>query len=280
MLHKKKNYLLRNTAITETQLNAIVDEFLESITQVKWKGYENINNSFFKHYIGGSLIMTRLVPTYEKISGKSYSGYPFTDRRLSIKPNNFYDAAKKFTYALLEGMNVDFNKNIVMDQPFSGNNPQACFPFFDNPVAIVVDRDPRDNYVFAKTKLKGRNRFMPTESVEEFVTYYKCLRDNQAYKVYNEKVLFIQFESMVYEYEDTTRIIRDFLNLGENKRPKEIFEPSMSMANTQVYKRYPEYDKDVKYIEEHLTEYLFDFDKYGISNLTGEMFFGKSPLNR
>ena len=41
-------------------------------------------------------------------------------------------------------------KNLVLDQPFSGNNPQASFPYFENPRAVVVDRDPRDYYLFVK----------------------------------------------------------------------------------------------------------------------------------
>ena len=34
-------------------------------------------------------------------------------------------------------MGADFNKPIIMDQPFSGNNPQACFKYFDKYVEML-----------------------------------------------------------------------------------------------------------------------------------------------
>lgn len=280
LMRKKEAYLTKNTSITVSQLREITEDFLSAITQVKWRGVENSNNNLWKKIWGEHIMMARVIPRLEKLLKRPVDCYPIEDIGISIMPENFYEEANRFLKRILSYMNVDMNKNIVMDQPFSGINPQACFPFFDDPYAIVVDRDPRDNYVFAKTKLRGRNRFMPTESVEDFVRYYRLLRDNQPYKQPHERVMCLQFEDMVYNYDETTSRIREFLHLPENPRPKTVFVPEMSMANTQVFKRFPEFRKDVEYIERELPEYLFDFEKYGVSNLTGEMFFGKSPLNR
>lgn len=280
MMQKRKGYLTRNTSITPKQIHDVTEAFLEAITQVKWRGVENSNNDTWKTLWGEHIMMARVIPRLEKLLKRPMDCYPIGDIGISIMPDNFYEEARKFIKCLLSHMNVDMDKNVVMDQPFSGNNPQACFPFFEDPYAIVVDRDPRDNYVFAKTKLRGRNRFMPTGSVEDFVRYYRLLRDNQPYKQPHDRVLFMQFEEMVYNYDEATSRIREFLKLPKNPRPRSVFVPEMSMANTQVFKRFPEFQKDVEYIEKELPEYLFDFEKYGVSNLTGEMFFGKSPLNR
>lgn len=120
---------------------------------------------------------------------------------------------------------------------------------------------------------------MPSENVEEFVQYYKLMRDGQPYQQKNDKILNIHFEALVYDYENATKKIRDFCKLPENPRPKSVFDPSLSVNNTQLILRFPQYQKDVEYIERELPEYLFDFSKYPKPNNSGRMFMGKSPLN-
>ena len=85
---------------------------------------------------------------------------------------------------------------------------------------------------------------------------------------------------MVYNYDKTTLLIRDFCDLPDNPRPKTIFDPCISMPNTQLYLRYPEYASDIKYIEGELPEYLYHFEDYPKPIVTGRMFSGRSPLNR
>lgn len=281
ILCKRGRYITKKTGISMQELRRITDDFLDSITQVSWPGYQNYNNSFWKENFGGRILYYKILPFLERKFNLSFDGYPKTPLRFSVRPSNFYEEARNFNHIILEHMGADYSKNIVLDQPFSGNNPASCFPFFNEPIAIVVDRDPRDNYVFAKTKLKGNNNgFMPTENVVEFVKYYRALRDNQPYKENNARVMRIQFEEMVYDYDIATKKIRDFINLPENPNPKSIFDPSLSVANTQVFVRYPQFFDDVKYIEEQLPEYLFDFSKYDKPDLSGEMFFGRSPKNK
>ena len=199
---------------------------------------------------------------------------------LAVAPANFYDAAKKHVKELTVALGADYNRPVVLDQPFQGNNPQACFPFFEDPYAIVVDRDPRDIYVFAKEVLIGRNHYMAIDNVHDFINYFRAMRDNQPYKCDNERILRLHFEDMVYNYDATTKRISDFLQIGDNPRPMTIFDPKLSVANTQVYKRFPKYADDVKIIEKELGEYLYDFSKYNQSSPGGKMFFGKSPLRR
>jgi hypothetical protein len=86
---------------------------------------------------------------------------------------------------------------------------------------------------------------------------------------------------MIYEYEKTTRKIVDFLELKEHCRPKSIFDPNLSINNTQLFDVYPNYKDDIAYIEKELPEYLYPFENYKDRKKTqGAMFFGKSPLNK
>lgn len=257
-------------------------EFINAITKVQWKWYLNTPTNWIRRAFDVYIMRNRIIPLIEKRLGRRINCYPMETVRLANFPNNFEEAAKTHVSQLLNAMGADRSKIIVMDQPFSGNNPQACFKYFDDAYAIVTDRDPRDNYVFSKKRLLGKSfsHLMPVDSVEEFVEYYRNIRDNQPYRQNHAKILNLQFEEMVYDYENATSKIRTFLNLPENPNPKSIFDPALSVANTQVFKRFPEFKEDIEYIERELSDYLFDFDKYADVDTSGEMFVGKSPKNR
>ncbi|MBR1765160.1 MAG: hypothetical protein IJ746_07165 [Ruminococcus sp.] len=283
ILHMQKNekHYEKCGGIKKDVLRKSVYKFLNSITDVKWNWYiDDIEMGIFERLIKLSLLRGRVIPFIEKKRGSQIRCYPMQEVSLSMYPKDFDRKAKKHVRELLLAMGADLSKTIVLDQPFSGNNPQASFPFYDDPYAIVVDRDPRDNYIFAKTKLLGRNHFMAIDNVQDFVKYYRAIRDNQPYKKANPRVLSLKFENLVYDYDNTTAELRRFLRLPDNPNPKSIFDPSLSINNTQVFRRFPRYKKDIEYIEANLSDYLFDFSKYPEPDLNGEMFFGKSPLHK
>lgn len=277
---KTKSY--QRTGLSEEVLQSSIDRFLDSIVMTSWKwnrpgkGPKSMGDKLLRTLMA----KTHFISRWEKKHGKRWQHYPFEDVYLSVKPENFLEAAKEHVRDLLAGMGADLTKPIVLDQPFAGNNPQACFKFFDDPYAIVVDRDPRDNYVFACTKLLGKFHYIPIDTVEDYIAYYRCLRKDQPYLQPDDRILRIRFEDMVYEYGPTTAKIRDFLHLPDNPRPKSVFDPALSIANTQVYKRFPRFAEDVKKIERELPEYLFDFSKYPEPDLSKRMFHGKSPLHK
>ena len=120
---------------------------------------------------------------------------------------------------------------------------------------------------------------MPTDNVQNFITYYRMLRDGQPYKEKHERVLKINFEELVYDYDNTACRINSFLHVVNNN-PKTIFKPELSVANTNLIRKFPEFEEDVKVIERELAEYLFPFEQYDEIQGESTMFFGKSPLNK
>lgn len=253
-------------------------DFIDAITMTKW--YWTLYHKECRYspkHILRKYMEKKAIPAMERKYGHRASIWPMEEVRLSVCPDNFYDAAQKHVDELLKGMGLDQSKMIALDQPFSGSNPQACFPFFKDPYAIVVDRDPRDLYVFGKTKLMGKMHFFPIEDVDDFIIYYRCLRKDRPYLQSNPRILKLRFEDLVYEYDRTTSVLREFLHLPDNPHPKSIFDPSLSIANTQVFKRFPQFAEDVKKIEDALPEYLFDFSKYPEPDFSKKMFYGKSP---
>lgn len=276
---------VKNSSITKEQIKSYTDEYLDEITQIKYIGdppeMTRKEMGVINHYLGYSLFLHRFIYRLErkKKIKKNHVYFPFREISCSIEPENFYTATKKYVKRLLEAMGCNFEKKLVLDQAFAGDNPQKSFCFFENPYAIVVDRDPRDMYIFSKEILLSRGRYMPTDKVEDFIKYYRLLRENQPYLRENPRVLRISFEALVYDYENTTKQINDFLNV-KNTKKKTIFIPEQSAANTNLIRKFPKYSDDIKIIEKELPEYIFNFDEYDHIQGSNEMFYGKSPQNK
>ena len=276
----KKTNKFKKVGVSPEAFVKITDDFLCSIIITSWPWRIHGPKNFVDKICRSIMHRFSVVSKWEVKHGRHWEGYPLDTVNLSVMPEDFDEKARKHVRDILLAMGADFSKPIILDQPFAGNNPQACFKFFDDPYAVVVDRDPRDNYVFAKTKLLGKFHLMPINHVEDFVKYYRALRKNQPYTQPHERVLSLKFEDMVYHYDETTAKLREFFHLSENPNPKSIFDPAISMPNTQVWKRYPQFAKNIEYIEKELPEYLFDYTGCPEPDPNGEMFFGKSPKNK
>ena len=287
-LVKKKlvnSSFVKQSGIKKKDFLKICDSYIAKLTSFSWKGYngtEFITKSKFYKIFGISIMMQRIVPFFEKKLKKTWKGkYPYHDIRLCVEPDGFYEATKTFNSEIIQSLGYDTTKMVVLDQPFSGDKPDLYMDYFDNPMCILVDRDPRDTYIFLKTKLKNRGSFMPSDTVQHFIEYYRKIRKYR--KLYehnqNQRILFIRFEDMVYKYESTVLKIQQFLSLGENPNPQTIFIPKKSMANTQLFKRFPQFEGDIRIIEQELSEFLYDFSNCPAPNPNDEMFFGKSSIN-
>lgn len=253
-------------SVNEKDYRRISDEFLEGLIQAEWYGLDNIDYSS-RNGIYNLIVLVlkkKWFPFYEKLTGKDFKHWPARKMYLSIEPEDFYEKTKTYTDNLMVAMGADLNRDIVLDQVFEGNNPQNSFPFFRNPKAIVVDRDPRDVFMLARygQKTAAEARFMPRMDVEAFIAYYKRLRLHNLQD--SELVLHIRFEDLIYEYDSTVDRIEKFIGYSNHYKKKVFFKPEVSIYNTQIYKN-PLYKKDIKLIgkiEEELPEFLYDFDKY------------------
>lgn len=278
---RKKVHTLQKLGVSKSDFINSVNDFIDSITQAEWTiPYDPIPySSYVDKVYRVFLEKTNFILKWEKKHKMQWEKYPYRRIKYAGYPENFDDMARSHVMDVIGKMGVDFNKPIVFDQPFSGENPQACLKYFDDPYAIVVDKDPRDLYIWGKTFLAGRYPFhiMPLNDVKSFVAFYRGLRHNQPYKESHERVLSLKLGDLIYKYDETTKRLRDFLKLPENPHPKSIFDPSVSMANTQLWLRFPEFENDVNYIEQELQEYLYDYSGCPKPGPDSKIFEDRSP---
>lgn len=239
--------------------------YLSAITQLKWKGFSwddsvvlrYSRNLFFREHIQG-----RVLALKEKIN-KRKAALPKRDiMYLSINPENFLFETKKYIRSLLNSATNQTKGKIVLDQPFNVNTPRKSMKYFDDPRAIIVDRDPRDLYILAKCYLMSGASFIPSDNVDDYILYHRLIR-TRCEKEDGSDILRISFEDMVYDYDETALKIRSFLGLSDSQQEKKkYFDPAVSIENTQLFLKHPELAEDIRKIEKALPEYIYPFEKY------------------
>lgn len=182
----------------------------------------------------------------------TYCSYP-TEESFLVLTREYID--KLFTVA-----NVEDKSNVMVDQIVPPSNLNHYLKYFSDIRVFVVERDPRDLYLLEKYVWKGC--IVPTESVELFCKWYEFTRRHRQYENYDKtKVMFVQFEDLVYDYEKTTKKIRKWLQFDESqhKNPLKFFDPSKSKKNTQLWKRIEGVENEIAYIEKALPNYIYSY---------------------
>lgn len=149
---------------------------------------------------------------------------------------------------------------IVMHNAIEPYNPSKGLRYFDNAQIIVVDRDPRDNYVASVTHSPLFRKIAAAHTVEAFITRYGILR-KQAKKAVDDpaRVLRLQYEDLIWNYDETVARIRYFLGFDstDHVRPRTCFIPEESSRFVGLWKNHPD-RAAIARIEESLGEYCVE----------------------
>lgn len=150
----------------------------------------------------------------------------------------FYTAARRFVQNY---MKMVFNKDcdvMIHDHLIWPMHARNIDKYFDEKCRfIIVHRDARD--VFLSNKyLWGKNGVATTYPLEvhSFVKYWeRLLRMGRGGG--SEKVMHVNFEDLIYNYEIEVKRICDFcaLDMSHWKNKKKFFHPDFSIKNTQVF---------------------------------------------
>ena len=182
---------------------------------------------------------------------KTYASHPSEEY--------FLECTKEYTSKLLKEANSNEAKFLLVDQIVPSTNIDRHVRYFENLKVFVVDRDPRDIYLLSKYVWK--DEIVPKD-IDLFCKWYKYTRSTQKDENWeNENKLFIQFEDMIYKYDETCEKIRNWVGVNEEDhiRKKEFFIPEVSIKNTQYWISHPDCQEETEYIEKNLSEYLYDF---------------------
>lgn len=256
-------HVMENTFNRETEgkFSLLTKAYIDSITQVTYKcrrssDYRYNNFLIFREKLG-KLLQNKM----EDLLKRHVVVLKENDRYISVHPTNFKELTKQYVQDILNAAGViQTGKIALLDQPFPPNYPDQVFHYFDDPYAIIVDRDPRDIYLTVKNLRFTNGRFVPHDDVRDFINYFKAVC------IYNKdedtkRILRVHFEDLIYHYDSTVCKIENFLHIKRHSKKRTFFKPELSIKNTQLSAVFPNDAKEIAMIERELKEYLYPFDK-------------------
>lgn len=235
--------------------NGYIDDFIEFnkveynelFEKIDMKILVNLKRFFYKYIIQKK---------------KSKKDFIFEKTKMYFRKNykTYLTEQKRYLDDLIEYLN-DGNINIIMfTHLLPVNILDIKNDYIERSKVIVVDRDPRDLFILNKEKIK--TNFIPND-IYDFIDWYKISRER---KVVDRDILYLNFEDLIYEYEKTSKIINQFLNLEEksHKYKYKYLNPNVSIHNTQLFNKFLQYKNEVKIIEQELKEYCYVYPKIEI----------------
>ena len=243
------------------EIMKLTEIYIDALSQVVWKGSWG-----YRDYVDGTLksffvcnVLQRISLIIHSVFRKSIQLAPLETMRLSVYPLDFEIITQKYIVDVLKAIGYsEDKKKFVVNQLFSGDDPEKSFKYFNDPYAIVVRRDPRDTYLLVKKMLKVHAGWIPTDNVEDFIKYYRLIYDNIKTGI-TGKVIQIQYEDLIYSYDETVKKIEYFCLINNHIDKYKYFNPTRSIRYTQLLVDYPQYKNDILCIEKALSEYMYHF---------------------
>lgn len=259
--HNDKSYYF---VLTNGNFDRIVKEYIDGITQIQWKGRWMYDEYMFNSFIDKLFfVIKNKTPFLKK--------YTLRNMYYSINPDSFYKETERF---LKNIYNFDNSKDVfILDQPFPANNPKNSMRLYgDDSKAIIVLRDPRDVFLMFKEHYSDyQYTWSPVVDVDYFIKFYKRMYYKEKD---NENIMYIYFEDLIFNYEETVTKIEKFCGLSKNNHFNKLnyFNPKKSLRNTKLFMKNDNYANEIKEIEEKMSDYLYDFSKTTEIDYSTEIF--------
>ena len=189
--------------------------------------------------------------------------------------DKFIKATRKYVNSIIEEFNLwaggnlkvkDGGSNIdwvIFDQAIWPQAYLKALDYFENAKIIVVDRDPRDVYlsiagIESKNPVTNFRSYVPRDP-ESFARFYRKQRENT--RVDNvPSVLRISFEDFNLKHEETSALVRNFLNLDvqDHLIPRTFYKKEFSMSRIGKWRNCSnEVSEAIKIISGTLPEYCY-----------------------
>ena len=249
----------------------IVESFISSLVEYSRKGGWDYDYTLVKDHVK---IRTKIGYFVRKFILRQDVKYP-TGLRYEVlgddgvinycfdSPEEFYSKARKFVDDYFELIGYNKESVIVIDQIVQ---PQHLFRFlnysYEDDRFIILRRDVRDMYIYGKyIWRKDYEGAFYTSNPVDFCKFYRRFLSTEKI-VDDPKVLRINFEDLIYKYEDTLKIIETFIGidkLGNHEFKGRFFNPEISINNTQIFRLKDEWVKEVQPIELNMKDRLYNF---------------------
>ncbi|MFX0548030.1 sulfotransferase family protein [Hathewaya histolytica] len=255
------------------------EKYSDALVDVTWDGcwHRHAERYDYAFKIKRSIknkILRKINPILSKIRNYEYS-YSSGYKKLPmyyVEPLDkdvFYSKTREFFTRVFSNVKgYDNQEFIAMDQLLPPSNLKRYLNYFNNMKVIVVDRDPRDLYILNKEYWK--EGWIPTDDVNVFCKWFESLRRHMdVYDEDSENVLRIKFEDFIYEYDSTLQKVMEFLSLNKESHinKKAFLNPDISVKNTKLWLKHPEYAESMKYIESNLKNYCYDYNKHSFTSV-------------
>ena len=237
-------------------------EYVDSLTTEKYKGYWLGDLILLPAPVKAFYYFRRLV---NKALPKSirkpgyYNYFPNKDYLHSFVTRDYFlNETRKYIDRLCRLLNPNDCEFVLLDQLVATSNIMRYIPYVNNLKVIMVDRDPRDLYI--QQCLVG-DHVLPKDP-DVFARVYRDQRQMIGNIPEDAPVLRIQFEDLIFHYEETTRKIIEFTGEHESNHihKREKFNPDVSKKNTQMWLSHPEYKDSAEVILKALPEYVYPFE--------------------
>jgi hypothetical protein len=223
--------------------------FVDSITTFEWEQ----RTPFMISEINPFNIMINKITS--KLSGEI--AWPKVKTRL-IDCDIFYPNVQAYLLSIINPN--DENVAHIIHNGLEPYRPSTYFKLFTDIKCIIVDRDIRDIFMTSVLYSKGFNNNVKTyknisgaHDAKIFIEKQKKMRN---FKDNFPNILRINFEDLVFNYENTIKTIINFLsiNLSDHKNKLKFFNPDLSKKNTRMWINQSEYRSQIKLIEKELPD--------------------------
>ena len=255
----------------------LTQEYIENVTG-RWLGGMYSEKDPFFIPINERCIFKKAEALYNYLNKNEYGLYEqyywrpsfqaLTEQYYGKFNNDFYKKTQEYTSKLFASA-AQNKRFILVDGLFRPESVIHELNWFTNAKCTIVDRDPRDHYVI--NKLYWGEPYIPTWTVETYIDWFKTYRScAEKFAEYSDKILQVRFEDLIYDYEASLIKIKNFLNLQDSEHTKkgQIFIPEKSQTNTQIFRKYPKYLKDIEKIEKELPEFCYPYSDSQIRYFT------------
>lgn len=179
---------------------------------------------------------------------------------------DFLAATREFVDDIGRLVSGDNSQYIFYDQFVPPSGFSRYIRYVNDIRIVLVERDPRDIYLMEKAVWGGG--VAPVDQVDDFCRWYRWTRNLYEREPFPEEVLFVRFEDLIYNYEETKQRIISHFGIGHLKHrwKKKRFNPNVSVNNTHVWNKIKGCEHEINKISRELPEYCYDFDSVNFNS--------------